>query len=249
MELMERLNSVPMFLIAGAVIVMVMVLCVIFMVKSYRAGIAMGMEKEKLRNAITSSATFTLLPSVSILLGVIALAGSLGIPLPWMRLSVVGALHYEGNVADIAARAAGMPGGLGTAELTASTFVTIGFVMAAGIILGCVLCVLFLKPYLNRVRRPKKASAETQPSQKQGLGDVLFTAMFVGLVSTYICSYVGTLTSTGDWMPLAVAFVAGLSMAVFEYVSRKRNITWLDNFSMAGSMLIGMAAAIGLGAL
>ena len=59
----------------------------------------------------------------------------------------------------------------------------------------------------------------------------------------------GTLTSTGDWMPLAVAFVAGLSMAVFEYVSRKRNITWLDNFSMAGSMLIGMAAAIGLGAL
>ena len=43
MELMERLNSVPMFLIAGAVIVMVMVLCVIFMVKSYRAGIAMGM--------------------------------------------------------------------------------------------------------------------------------------------------------------------------------------------------------------
>ena len=116
MELMERLNSVPMFLIAGAVIVMVMVLCVIFMVKSYRAGIAMGMEKEKLRNAITSSATFTLLPSVSILLGVIALAGSLGIPLPWMRLSVVGALHYEGNVADIAARAAGMPGGLGTAE-------------------------------------------------------------------------------------------------------------------------------------
>ncbi|MEQ2519762.1 DUF5058 family protein [Ruthenibacterium sp. CLA-JM-H11] len=249
MELMERLNSVPMFLIAGAVIVMVMVLCVIFMVKSYRAGIAMGMEKEKLRNAITSSATFTLLPSVSILLGVIALAGSLGIPLPWMRLSVVGALHYEGNVADIAARAAGMPGGLGTAELTASTFVTIGFVMAAGIILGCVLCVLFLKPYLNRVRRPKKASAETQPSQKQGLGDVLFTAMFVGLVSTYIGSYVGTLTSTGDWMPLAVAFVAGLSMEVFEYVSRKRNITWLDNFSMAGSMLIGMAAAIGLGAL
>lgn len=249
MGLMEKLNSLPMFLIAGAVILMVMVLCIIFMVKSYRAGIAIGMEKEKLRSAITSSATFTLLPSVSILLGVIALAGSLGIPLPWMRLSVVGALHYEGNVADIAARAAGMPGGLGTAELTASTFVTIGFVMAAGIILGCVLCVLFLKPYLNRVRRPKKASAETQPSQKQGLGDVLFTAMFVGLVSTYIGSYVGTLTSTGDWMPLAVAFVAGLSIAVFEYVSRKRNITWLDNFSMAGSMLIGMAAAIGLGAL
>ena len=65
MGLMEKLNSLPMFLIAGAVILMVMVLCIIFMVKSYRAGIAIGMEKEKLRSAITSSATFTLLPSVS----------------------------------------------------------------------------------------------------------------------------------------------------------------------------------------
>ena len=228
---------------------MVMVLCVIFYGQKLPGGHRHGngerkaAERHYLQRNIHTAAQ-RVHP-----LGVIALAGSLGIPLPWMRLSVVGALHYEGNVADIAARAAGMPGGLGTAELTASTFVTIGFVMAAGIILGCVLCVLFLKPYLNRVRRPKKASGETQPSQKQGLGDVLFTAMFVGLVSTYIGSYVGTLTSTGDWMPLAVAFVAGLSMAVFEYVSRKRNITWLDNFSMAGSMLIGMAAAIGLGAL
>ena len=59
-----------------------------------------------------------MLPAVSILLGVIALSGSLGIPLPWLRLSVVGALHYEGNAADIAARAAGMAGGLGSAALT-----------------------------------------------------------------------------------------------------------------------------------
>ena len=38
-----------------------------------------------------------------ILLGVIALSGSLGTPWPWLRLSVIGALHYETSVADAAA--------------------------------------------------------------------------------------------------------------------------------------------------
>ncbi|MEG0167938.1 MAG: DUF5058 family protein, partial [Ruthenibacterium sp.] len=122
---MAELNTVPMFLIAGGVILFIMLLCVVYLIKSYRAGVAMGMDKVKLRRAITSSATFTVLPSVSILLGVVALSGSLGIPLPWLRLSVVGALHYEGNVADIAARATGQPNGLGTGTLTPSAFVTI----------------------------------------------------------------------------------------------------------------------------
>ena len=112
MTLLEQLNSLPMFAIVGVVILFILGLSIVFMVKSYRAGVALGMDRVKMRRAITSSVTFTLLPSISILLGVIALSGSLGIPLPWMRLSVVGALHYEGNVADIAARAAGMSGGL-----------------------------------------------------------------------------------------------------------------------------------------
>ncbi|MEG1744586.1 MAG: DUF5058 family protein, partial [Ruthenibacterium sp.] len=95
MDLMQQLNSLPMFLISGGVVLCLALFCLVYLCKSYRAGIAMGMDKAMLRRAITSSATFTLLPSVSILLGVIALSGSLGVPLPWLRLSVIGALHYE----------------------------------------------------------------------------------------------------------------------------------------------------------
>ena len=83
---------------------------------------------------------------------------------------------------------------------------------------------------------------------RRSFGDVMFTAMFIGLVSTYIGSYLGTWTSTGDFLPLAVAFVAGLAMAVFEYFARVKKVTWLDNFSMACSMLVGMGAAVLLGA-
>ena len=243
MDLLAQLNSLPMFAIVGAVILFILGLSVLYLVKSYRAGVALGMDKAKLRRAITSSATFTLLPSVSILLGVIALSGSLGIPLPWMRLSVVGALHYEGNVADIAARAAGMAGGLGSEPLTAKVFVTVGLVMTAGILAGCLLCIFFLKTYMKRIRK----AAGKKEKGKMGFGDYMFAAMFVGLVSAYIGSYLGVWTSMGNYLPLFVAAVAAAAMAVFEYFARRRNMSWLDNFSMAGCMLVGMAAAVLLG--
>lgn len=243
MTLLEQLNSWPMFLIVGVVILFILGLSVVFMVKSYRAGVALGMDRVKMRRAITSSITFTLLPSISILLGVIALSGSLGIPLPWMRLSVVGALHYEGNVADIAARAAGMSGGLGSEELTAPVFVTIGLVMTAGILAGCLLCIFCLKRYMKRV---KKATAQKEKGKKN-FGDYMFSAMFVGLVSAYIGSYLGEGVRLNNFMPLIVALVSAAAMAVFEYFAKTKKITWLDNFSMAGSMLVGMAAAVLLG--
>lgn len=243
MDLLTQLNSLPMFLIVGVVVLFICVLCVVFLVRSWRAGVAMGMDKAKLRRAITSSATFTLLPSVSILLGVIALSGSLGIPLPWIRLSVIGALHYEGNVADIAARAAGMSGGLGSEPLTAPVFLTIALVMTAGILAGCILCVFCLKAYMKKVR----GAAQKQKSGKKGFGDYMFTAMFVGLVSAYIGSYLGEGVRLNNFMPLIVAVVSAAAMAVFEYFARVKKVSWLDNFSMAGSMLVGMAAAVLLG--
>ena len=90
-NILAQLNSVPMYAICGGIIAFVAVVCAVFMVRAYRAGLAMGIDRTKLRRAITSSATFSLLPSVGILLGVIALSGSLGTPWPWLRLSVIGA--------------------------------------------------------------------------------------------------------------------------------------------------------------
>ena len=105
-EYLSAVNSGQLYAIVAVVLAVMTAVCAVFLVKSYRAGVKLGMDKKLLRRTITSSATFTLLPSISILLGVIALSGSLGVPLPWLRLSVIGALHYETSVADIAARAA-----------------------------------------------------------------------------------------------------------------------------------------------
>ena len=73
-NILAQLNSVPMYAICGGIIAFVAVVCVIFLVRSYRAGLAIGIDPARMKRAITSSATFSVLPSVGILLGVISAA-------------------------------------------------------------------------------------------------------------------------------------------------------------------------------
>ncbi|MEG2086629.1 MAG: DUF5058 family protein, partial [Angelakisella sp.] len=127
MNYLSAVNSIWLYLITGGILLFVIGLCLVFLVKSYRTGLAIGMDRKVLRKAIASSATFTLLPSISILLGVIALSGTLGVPLPWLRLSVIGALQYELNVAEIAATSVGLSG-LKVSEMTVGAFATIALV-------------------------------------------------------------------------------------------------------------------------
>ena len=154
-EYLKQVNSLPFYLITGGVLLFILIMCVVFLVKSYRAGIAIGMDKKVMRRAIMSSATFSVLPGVSILLGVIALSGSLGVPLSWLRLSVVGALQYELNVAEIAATGMGLSG-LKVSEMSIGAFTTIALVMTAGILSGITCCIFGLKKYLGKVQKKEK---------------------------------------------------------------------------------------------
>ena len=245
-EYLSQVNAGMFYLIVALVLAFITVMCFVFLIKSYRAGIKLGMDKKALRKTITASATFTLLPSISILLGVIALSGSLGVPFSWLRLSVIGALQYELNVAEIAAQSIGLSG-LRLEELSIGVFVTIALVMTIGILGGVFCCIFFLKKYLGKLNSaPKK---EKKENARPGFGAHATTAMFVGLCAAYIGSYVGKAApgGGGDWMPLAVAGVAAVCMAGFEYLVQKKQMAVLENFSLAASMLIAMAAAVGMG--
>ena len=249
MHVLEQLNSGSLYLVCGVIVAFIAVVCVVFMARAWKAGKALGMDTTRMKRAITSSATFSVLPSVGILLGVLALSGSLGVPWPWLRLSVIGALHYETQVASAAAEQMGVS--LGSNQMTTQAFSSIALLMSVCIIWGMVLSTLFNRKYLDKLQQGGKKES----SQKGGgFGDKAMAAMFIGMVSAYIGSYVGGFISgnglfsfSGDWTPLVVVLVSALAMAVFTYFSEKKGIAWLDNFSIAGSMLCGMLAAVIIG--
>ncbi len=255
MEILSKLNSPVMYLICGSIVLAVALVCVVFAVRAYRAGKAIGMDVTKMKRTIVASATFAVLPSVGILLGVIALSGSLGTPWPWLRLSVIGALHYETQVAEAAAEAAGISG-LSAANMTAGAFSTIALLMSVCIIWGMVFSLFNCKRYTRRLSAGSPSAKKKKGVSLAGFGDIAMTAMFIGLVSAYLGSYIGGFVSgtglfrfAGSWLPLAVALVGAAAMRVFLWARERFQAAWLDSFSLAGSMLVAMASAIFLGRL
>ncbi len=244
MTVLQQLNGSGIYLICGAIVAFIAAVCVVFLVRAWRMGKALGMDVTRMKRAVTASATFSVLPSVGILLGVLALSGSLGTPWPWLRLSVIGALHYETQVADAAAEQLGIR--LGTDPMTTDAFATIALLMSVCIMWGMVLTTLFNKKYQRRLQGKDPAVKKAG-----GFGDYAMIAMFVGMVSAYLGSYLGGFVSgngrftfSGSWTPLLVAAVAALAMAGFTWLAEKKHLDWLDNFSIAGSMLLGMMAAV-----
>ena len=106
---------------------------------------------------------------------------------------------------------------LSAAEMTPAGFATIALLMSLCIIWGIVLSILFNKRYTKKL-----SSGPAGGKTAAGFGDLAMT-------------------------PLAVAAVSAGVMALFVYLAEKKHITWVENFSIAGSMLAGMAAAVLIG--
>ena len=238
MNYLQIANSLSLYLIVGAILLFIAAGCVVFMIKSYRAGLKIGMDKKVLTGAITSSAAFTVLPSISILLGVISLSGSLGVPTAWLRLSVIGNIQYEATVANIAAENMGTV--LDSSILTMNNLVTILLVMTVGIIWGCILTIFTLKGYSKKL----KISNNKKSNSGSSFANFAMTGMMIGLCSTFVGSYIATAFVKANSTPLITLLVSGLFMAIFDTTAKKYKVSWLENFSLSLAMLFGMISAI-----
>jgi hypothetical protein len=232
-------NSKTIYLIVATILLFVCVFCFTFIVRSYRAGIKMGMEKTLLKKAVTSSATFTAIPSISILLGVLALGGNLGVPLAWLRLSVIGNLQYEATVAQIAAQGIGKT--LDSALLSMDDLVTILLVMTVGIIWGCLLTIFTLKQYTKKLSHK---SIQNKKTNRPSFAGIAMVAMFIGLCAAFLGNYVANFIVNGVSIPVLTALVSAFVMAIFEYLIKKKNFKVLESFSLALSMIIAMVSTV-----
>ena len=243
MNLADQLNSTTLYLICGSIVLFIAAVSILFMIRAWRAGAALGISADKMKKAAVSSAVFSFLPSFAILFGVVALSGALGIPWPWLRLSVIGALHYETQVAAAAAEQLGIA--LSPERMTASSFVTIALLMSACIMWETLLSALFGRRYLKRILHGRSPEGTVS-----GFGSRAIAGLLIGLVSTYLGSYIGSfisgkglLTFSGSPAPLAATAVSAAVMGVLSGISERRRLPWLSSLSIAVSMLSGMLAA------
>ncbi len=260
---MDFKSSPVLYLIAGAVILFVLAQSVFFLVKAYKQGRALGLDKSKLRNAITSSALFTIPSALSVLATVIALAPALGLVIPWVRLSVIGNLMYETTAAEAAMEAMGHQGGMAVPVTDPEVYAGVAWVMSLGICFSLVVLPFLAKPLHKKfIAAGKKEEAQAEATadapadsnKKRGLNGFInkfaTPAIFIGLIGAFIARAIigaGKPETFGDGagvLSIITLVVAVVVSIVLELLAKKFKLTWLEPFVMPIGMIIAMIAAI-----
>lgn len=226
---MDFKNGAFMYALGIGVGLFVIAQSVFFLVKSVRRGKELGITGETMKKTIFSSALFSVLPSVSILLGLFTLSYALGLPLPWIRLSVLGAVTYELPAATAAVNALGLS--IGNPIQSPAAFTTVAWVMTLGCIAPLFIIPIFLKKIQGGLLSVRKKDSKW--------GELFMTALFLGLISAFLGMGV-----SGGILPVLTLLSSAVLMAVCGILIKKCGFSWLEDFAMPVSMLGAMALAM-----
>lgn len=228
-------NSIFLFIMAGLVIVFVIAQSVFFLVRAYRRGQSLGMDMKQVRKMMLSTAVFTFAPAVSILLGVITLSQFLGLPLPWLRLSVIGAITYELPAATTTANALGITA-LSETITDPKVYTAIAWVMTLGIFPGLIWVPLFIRKIQGGLMKIKQKDSKW--------GDIVKTALFLGMISAFLGMVFSDIREgLKGWIPIFVLLFSAFIMGICGILVKKCNMKWLENYALPVSMLSAMVFA------
>lgn len=252
-------NHPILFVLVGIIIAVVMAQSVYFFIRAYRRAKELGVEKSVLKKTIISSAIFTIAPAIAIVISVVTLAPSLGIALPWLRLSVIGSLSYETVAAANAA--SGMEKTLADfiGSMTASEYVTIVIVMTVSILVG-----IWLAPVI--AKRMQKGLGSFEAKDKKW-SDILQNSLFIGMISAFVgfvfCDVSRLWTNGADvevevngvkemvhysatsgLIPVCVMAISAVLMLLCGVLMKVTKWKWINDYALPFCMVAAMALAI-----
>ena len=228
-------NSSFLFILAAVIIAFVVAQSVFFLVRAYRHGAEIGMDRARLKKTILSTAVFTIAPAISILLGILTLSKFLGIPLPWIRLSVVGAITYELPAATSTATALGLS--LADTITDAKAYTAIAWVMTLGIIPGMIMIPLFLKKIQGGIMKIKNKDSKW--------GELFMTSLFLGMISAFLgMVFTDVRNGLAGWIPIFVLLFSALMMGICGILIKVCKMKWLETYALSISMILAMIFAV-----
>lgn len=234
-----NVNHPILFVMVGLIILVVLAQSTFFLMRALKRAKEKGMDPKVIKKTIISASIFTIAPAAAILVGVVALSKSLGIALPWLRLSVIGSLSYETIAASTVLENLGL--GTGVRVTDASDFVSVAFVMTFGIIIGLILVPLCTKRIQKGIQSIEKRDKKWS--------EILNNAMFLGMISAFLgyvfCDVSGAFQGNfAGLLPVCVMGVSAVIMAVCGLLAIKCKQAWMNDYALPISLIGGMAAAI-----
>lgn len=226
-----QIANSKVFFICGAVIVLFIILQSILFVKlAYNEGLKAGLSRKKMLKAFRTGAISTIVPTLAIIVALITMVPVLGIPIPWMRLSIIGSAPYELMAAGIGAKSMGVDS-LGGTGYTKQVFATSVWIMC----FGSIWAVSFVTIFLKKIKTRYSKVVDTDPKWKS----VLMNAAFLGVFCIFIADPI-----TKGGLPLATLSCGAGIMTVFAILIVKFKQKWLREFALAFSMIGAMVCTV-----
>lgn len=231
MSYLNIANSTLLFALAALVIAFVLIQSAVFLRKAWKEGIKIGMEKAVLKKAVRSSGVFSIVPSLPIVISLFAMMPLLGIPLPWIRLSVIGSAPYELIAADSAAKGMGLTGMSDSANATPQVYAAAMWVMTISILAGLILCTFY--------QRKLQAGIGNIRSKDNRWAEILVGCLFIGLAA----AFGGQQLAQGGVTMLTLLTSAAMMM-LLGLLRKVKGLSWIENFAMPVSMVFAMGLSI-----
>lgn len=232
MNYFEVANSTLLYGLVALGMLFIVGLAVAFLVKAIRRASELGITKQTVVSVIRSSAVFTIIPSVSVIIGLISLSAIIGTPWSWFRLSVVGAVTYELTAAEMVSDALGFASA--GAMAVADNYKVFGAVMmvTSTCILGGIITNIFMAKRLSLGMKSYRS--------KKGDWGVIFNFSFAAALVAAIIPYM--LISGG--ISIVVLVVSIVVSVLLYYLASRFKAQWLSSFVMSGALLAGMVVAV-----
>ena len=239
-------NHPILFLIAGILVAVVLAQSIYFLAKALKRSKELGMDQKKIRKTMLSAAVFTIAPAVAIVISVMVLSKTLGLPLPWLRLSVVGSMSYETIAATNALSAMGQT--LGSGNLNAQQFVNVLIVMTISIMLG-----IWLVPLIGK---KLQKGMKTLANRDKKWADTFQSALFIGMIAAFLgfvfcdvsslwtADFNGLVTATAGLIPVCIMALSAFVMLLCGLLMKLPKMKWLSEYALPISLIAGMAGAI-----
>lgn len=232
MVTMKDIISSPLLLILVAIgLIYIIIFSLIHLKKSYSRCIEMGITKEELKRVIKSSIVFSIVPSLSIVVGLFALISVLGVVWSWWRLSVIGSLSYESLISSNVASALDFSSAAEMLEkASGSQFGVVMILMSIGMLSG-----FFILIPLGKKLSMSVSKTENSSNWKYVLSGTFMLCLFAVYIPVLLI---------GDTVQAAV-MITGLIIAVaLGILASKPKLRWLSEFIMAFSMIGGMISSV-----
>ena len=221
-------NSSVMAVFCGLAILVVLVQAVLFFRTAWKQALQLGFTKSDLMKVVKSSAVFSVVPSLPIIISYMILLPAMGKFFPWLRLSVIGSATYETLAANMAVTSFGFDS-LGSADFSPDVFGSLLWVVTLGVFLSSMSALL-----LKRFDVKMKSVTENPNS----FGKVIPNIMFLGMMATLSAPY---LVDVGNFPSVAAIVVSAAVMIGLNALGKRYPA--LKEFAFSLSMIAGMASA------